>query len=85
MAETVKRPTRNINVTLPERLLQRFRTFAASRNQSMSSLMAEAVQKMVADGEYERARESFMNNIRNARDLGLRGKIPWTRDQLHER
>jgi hypothetical protein len=52
----------------------------------MTSLVAEAVQKMVdEDREYESARERFMNGIRNATDIGLDGKIPWTRDQLHER
>jgi hypothetical protein len=52
----------------------------------MTSLMTEAVQKMVdEDGEYERARKQFMHNIRNAKDIGLKGKIPWTREELYER
>ncbi len=52
----------------------------------MTSLMAEAVQKMVEeDGAYERAKKQALKNMRNARDIGLTGKIPWTRDELHER
>jgi hypothetical protein len=78
--------TKNVTLALPEPLLHRFRIFAASRNQSMTSLMAQAVQKMVdEDGEYERAKKQFLKNMRNARDIGLTGKIPWTRDELHER
>ena len=82
----MKAETKNVTLTLPEPLLRRFRVLAASRNTSMTSLMTEAVKKMVdEDGEYERARKSFMDGIRNAPDRGLRGKIPWTRDELHER
>jgi DNA-binding transcriptional MocR family regulator len=82
----VKAPIKNVTLALPEPLVRRFRIYAASRNQSMTSLMAEAVQKMVdEDGEYERARKSFMEAIRNAPDRGLKGKVPWTRDELHER
>ncbi len=52
----------------------------------MTSLMAEAIQKMVdEDGAYERAKKHARKNMRNARDIGLTGKIPWTRDELHER
>ena len=52
----------------------------------MTSLMAQAIQKMVdEDGEYEKARKKFMDGIRNAPARGLTGKIPWTRDELYER
>ena len=78
--------TKNVTVALPEPLLHRFRIFAASRNQSMTSLMAEAIQKMVdEDGVYERAKKQSLKNMRNARNIGLTGKIPWTRNELHER
>jgi hypothetical protein len=66
----VKVPRRNVTLSLPAPLLQRFRAFAAARNQSMTSLMAQAVQKMVdEDGEYERAMKQSLNNMRNASDL----------------
>ena len=82
----VKAPIKNVTLALPEPLLRRFRVFAASRNQSMTSLMAQAVQKMVdEDGEYERAMKQSLKNMRNARDIGLSGKITWTRDEIHER
>lgn len=34
---------------------------------------------------YERARRSALRDLRKPRDLGTGGKIPWTRDELHER
>jgi predicted transcriptional regulator len=78
--------TKNVTLALPEPLLRRFRIFAASRNQSMTSLIAQAIQKMVDEGgEYEKAMKQSLKNMRDARDTGLTGKIPWTRDELHER
>ncbi len=82
----VKSVSKNVTLSLPDPVLRRFRIFAASRNQSMTSLMTEAIKKMMdEEGEYERAKERFMDGIRNAPDLGLDHKIPWTRDELHER
>jgi hypothetical protein len=82
----VKDPIKNVTLALPEPLMRRFRIFAASRNQSVTSLIAQAIQKMLdEDGEYEKAMKQSLKNMRNARDIGLTGKIPWTRDELHER
>jgi hypothetical protein len=33
----------------------------------------------------QRAKQRFLERIRNAPDRGTRGKIQWTREQLHER
>jgi hypothetical protein len=76
----------NVTLSLPEPLLRRFRIYAASRNQSMTSLMAEAIRSLM-EQERDRAtaRDRFLERIRNAPDRGTRGKIRWTRDDLHER
>jgi len=51
----------------------------------MSSLMAEAIRKLM-DQEREafRAKSRFLERIRNAPDRGTKGKIRWTREELHE-
>ena len=36
-------------------------------------------------GGSEKAKERALSYMRNARDLGTGGRIPWTRDSLHER
>ena len=52
----------------------------------MSSLMAQAIDKLMAqDDEFEQRKRQFLEGMRKAPDLGTGGKIPWTRDQLHER
>jgi len=76
----------NVTLSLPGSLLRRFRVFAASRNQSMSSLMTVAVRQMIEqDTQTRAAKQRFLERIRNAPDRGTRGVIGWTRDQLHER
>jgi len=84
----VKRQVELINVTLsvPEALLRRFRVFAAERNQSMSSLMTLAIRDLIEqDAQTQRAKRRFLERIRNAPNRGTKGKIQWTRDELHER
>jgi metal-responsive CopG/Arc/MetJ family transcriptional regulator len=76
----------NVTLSLPEVLVRRFRVFAASRNQSMSSLMAVAIRQMIEqDAQTRKAKQRFLERIRNAPDRGTNGVIRWTRDELHER
>jgi hypothetical protein len=82
----VKTQHRNVTLSLPEPLLRRFRVYAASRNQSMTRLMADAIrQVMTGEAEASRANQRFLARIRNAPDRGTKGRIRWTRDELHER
>ena len=76
----------NVTLSLPEKLLRRFRVFAATRNQSMSSLITVAISEMIEqESQTQRARRRFLERIRSAPDRGTKGKIQWTRDELHER
>jgi len=76
----------NVTLSMPDSLLRRFRIFAASRNQSMSSLMTLAVRQMIdRDAQTQRAKRRFLDRVRNAPDRGTAGVIQWTRDELHER
>jgi hypothetical protein len=77
---------KNVTLSLPEPLLRRFRVYAASRDQSMAGLMAEAIQRLMErDEQTAKAKERFLNRIRNAPDLGTRGVIGRSRDELHQR
>jgi hypothetical protein len=76
----------NVTLSLPASLLRRFRVYAASRNQSMSSLMTSAVRQMIdQEAQTRKAKHRFLDKIRNAPDRGTKGVIRWTRDELHER
>ena len=78
---------KNVTLRLPEPLLRKFRVYAAQRNQSMTSLMIEAIRGMVGpDGQtVEKAKRRFLERIENAPDRGTGGVIRWTRDEIHER
>jgi hypothetical protein len=73
-------------LSLPEPLLRRFRVYAAERNQSMTSLMEDAIRNLVEENRpATRAKQRFLERIRSAPDRRTGGLIRWTRDELHER
>jgi hypothetical protein len=77
---------KNVTLSLPEPLLRRFRVYAAERNRSMTSVMSDAIRTLMDDDEKAaRAKRRFLERIRTAPDRGTRGRITWTRDELHER
>jgi hypothetical protein len=81
----VKADHKNVTLSVPEPLLRKFRIYAASQNQSMTSLLVDAMRKMVADEDEEEAHRKFVALMKNAGSrLGPEG-ITWTRDEIHER
>ena len=82
----MKAAHKNVTISLPDTLLRQFRVYAASRNQSMTKLMAEAI-RALTDQESERAaaKRRILARMKNAQDLGTGGVITWTRDELYER
>jgi plasmid stability protein len=85
---SVKVGHKNVTLSLPEGLLQKFRVYAASHNRSMTELMEFAIQNMIAEdaqGKYEAASRELIEGMRNAKPLGTGGKIRWTRDEINER
>lgn len=77
---------KNVTLSLPERVLRRFRIYAAEHNQSMTSLMARAIEKLMEhDDEHEKKKRRFIERMHNAPDLGTNGKISWKREDLYDR
>lgn len=78
---------KNVTLSLPEPLLRQFRVYAATRNQSMTHLMADAIRQMTEGGEAATAKARFLERIRSAPDrrAAPKGRMRWTRDELHER
>jgi len=77
---------RNVTLSLPEALLKKFRVYAASRNQYVTRLMTDAIRTLLdQDEQRAHAKRRFLPRIRNAPNRGTRGRIRWTRDELHER
>lgn len=77
---------RNVTLSLPEPLLRKFRVHAATKNKSMSSLMVEAISKLVEDEtEYGRDMNQFLSRLHNAPGDGPGDTITWKREDLYER
>jgi predicted transcriptional regulator len=76
--------TRNVTLSLDEELLRKFRVYAATENKSMSNLMADAINALIdRNTERRAAARRLIERMENAPNLGLGGKIPWTRDELY--
>jgi hypothetical protein len=77
----------NVTLTLPADLLRRARHLAVERGLSLSRLLAEELERLVGNDEaYEAAQKRLLARMRKGFNLGLKdGRVPWTRDELHER
>lgn len=78
--------TQNITLSLPKDILLKAKLLAVRRGTSVSGLLAGELEKLVAmDEAYSRARQSYLARLVNAPDLGTKGHITASRDELHER
>jgi predicted DNA-binding protein len=70
---------RNVTLSMPTDLIRRAKALAAARDKSLSELLRESLEEKVSEASgYRQAMERQI-------DLGLRGKISWNRDSVHER
>jgi Arc/MetJ-type ribon-helix-helix transcriptional regulator len=76
--------TQNITLSLPKSVLRRMKLLAAQRQSSVSRLLTQAVENMLAEEtEYEAARKRQTKLLEKGFNLGFRK--PANRDALHER
>jgi hypothetical protein len=60
--------------------------YAAEKNCSMTQLMTQAIQNLLAQNKSTAAaKRRFLERARNAPDRGTKGRISWSREELHER
>lgn len=77
----------NVTLSLPKEILRKAKILAIERNSSLSALLTEALEEIVAQADaYELAKERHLALLKEKSiNLGTEGKITWTRDELHER
>ncbi|GIK58613.1 MAG: CopG family transcriptional regulator [Chloroflexi bacterium] len=76
----------NVTLSLPKETLRKARLLAVERNTSLSSLLVEIIEEIVAKADaYELAKERQLALMNQGFNLGTGGKATWTRDELHER
>ena len=76
----------NITLSLPKDLLQKAKILAVKKNTSLSGLLSEYIAKMTNDEEaFQVAKARHRHLLKKGFDFGLKGEIPWKREEIHER
>lgn len=76
----------NITLSLPKDLLQKAKIMAVKNNTSLSGLLSDYLMKITDEEEaYQIAQAGHRRLLKKGYDFGLEGKIPWKREDLHER
>lgn len=77
---------RNVTLSLPEALLKKAKTLAVMKDRSLSDLLRETLEEKVKEETgYQRAKERQIALMEKGLDLGTKGKLAVSREQLHER
>ena len=76
----------NITLSLPKEILQKVKHIAIDRQTSVSGLLAKTLEEIVQkEDAYGRAKARQLTTMKKGFDLGIKGKISWKREDLHER
>lgn len=76
----------NVTLSLPKETLRKAKILAAERQTSLSSLLTETLEAIVAKADmYEIARQRQLVLMEKGYDFGLSESTSWARDELHER
>ena len=76
----------NVTLSLPKHLLRKAKIIAASQDKSLSELLRETIEDKVREANgYKKARTRQMKLLMNGLNLGTKGHISTTREDLHAR
>lgn len=76
----------NITLSLPKRLLRQAKALAVREDKSLSSFVRESIEeKLRQKAGYREAMERHLKLLKKGFDLGTKGHISITREEIHER
>ena len=76
----------NVTLSLPKALLKKAKTLAVRKDSSLSELLRGALEEKVKEESgYQRARDRQVSLMEHGFDMGTKGKISVTREELHAR
>ncbi|MBI5196246.1 MAG: CopG family transcriptional regulator [Nitrospirae bacterium] len=76
----------NVTLSLPKPLLKKAKIIAASKEKSLSELLRETLEEKIrGETGYQTAKDRQIGLMRKGFDLGTKGKITISREELHER
>lgn len=77
---------RNVTLSLPEDLIRKAKLQAVKESKSLNQFVCEAMEYRVErESGYRSAMQRHLRLLEKGTDLGTRGKISITREDLHER
>ena len=78
--------TTTVTVSLPTEIVQQVEKIAQNRQVSVEILMAETLQHLIQfEADYTAARADSLAMMTKGFDLGTRGLLSGSRDELHQR
>lgn len=76
----------NVTLSIPKTLLQQAKIMAMSQNKSLSQFLKESLEEKVREkADYKKAQKRQLRLLKNGLDLGTKGQIRSSRDDLHAR
>jgi len=76
----------NITLSIRKDLLQKVKIIAVKRSSSVSAMMTNLLEDIVAlDEGYQTASQKHIRLLQQEVDLGTNGSMDWSRDELHAR
>ena len=76
----------NVTLSLPKALLKRAKELASREDKSLSAFIRESIEEKVRQkAGYKEAMERHLKILEKGFDLGTKGHISITREELHER
>jgi hypothetical protein len=75
-----------VTLSLPKALLKKAKTLAVMKDRSLSELLRETLEEKVKEETgYQRAKDRQLKLMDKGMDLGTKGSIAISRDELHDR
>lgn len=76
----------NVTLSMPKPLLRKAKVLAASREKSLSELLRESLEEKIRNASgYNQAKKRQLRLLHKGIDLGTKGKLSVSRDELHVR
>jgi predicted transcriptional regulator len=76
----------NVTLALPPETIRKLKVLAAERGSSISRMLTEQLDELLdRESGYDAARRRALASLERGLPLGMPDRVPWSRDDLHER
>jgi hypothetical protein len=76
----------NVTLSIPKILLRQAKIIASNQDKSLSQFLKESLEEKVREeSDYNKAQEKQLRLLKKGLDLGTKGQVKISRDDLHVR